>query len=474
MTVAGFNELTPELVGKLKEIVGEKYVVFGDKEKLEEYSHDEVSEKAYQHEADALIRPCNAEEISAIMKFANEYNIPITPRGAGSGLSGGAVPVMGGIVMSLDRMDQILEIDAKNLMVVVQPGVITNEINQQLEPYGLFFAGYPMSLESCYVGGNVAENAGGGKAVKYGVTERYIYGIEAVLPTGEIVTFGGKRVKDVTGYDVKKLLVGSEGTLAIFTKFFIKLLPTPKYVMDLLLPFESVQSAIDAVPKIMTEAKIIPTAVEFMDVLAVEKTSKYLNEEPPFKGAAAYLIVEIDGNDEDSMLNDIEMIGELCMENGAIDALVADNATTREKIWSVRRNIAEALKIFYPHQSLEDIVVPIAKIPELVSGLKKISEKYGVEIPSYGHAGDGNLHSTPIKLEDMSEDEWYEKLPLVLKDMYQLTADLGGTLSGEHGIGHKRKKYLSVVMGQGEIELMKRIKSAFDPNGILNPGKIFS
>ena len=468
-----FNPVTEEVVSKLKEIVGEKYVIYNDKEKLEEFSHDEVAEKEYHHYPDIVVKPITAQEISKIMKLANEYLIPVTPRGAGSGLSGGAIPEYGGIVLSIERMNKILEIDTKNLIAVVEPGVITNEINKELEKYDLFFAGYPMSLESCFIGGNVAENAGGGKAVKYGVTERYIYGIEAVLPTGEIVKFGGKIMKDVTGYDIKKLLIGSEGTLAIFTKIYIKLLPLPKYVMDLLLPFETIDAAIDAVPLIITETKIIPTAIEFMDALSVEKTAKYLNEEPPYKDAGAYLIIELDGNDEESLLNDVEKIGELCMEHGAIDAFVADNATTREKIWKVRRNIAEALKAFYPHQSLEDVVVPTSEIPKFVRELEEISKKYNIEIPCYGHAGDGNLHATPIKLETVSEKEWYEKLPKVLEEMYKAAAKYGGTISGEHGIGNKRKKYLNLVMGNAEIELMKRIKKAFDPNNVLNPGKIF-
>lgn len=469
-----FGTLDESLVTQLREICGEKHVLYGEKEKLEEFSHDEVAEKEYHHYPDCVVKPRTAEEVSSILKLANKANIPVTPRGAGSGLSGGAIPVYGGIVISAERMNSILEIDFNNLIAVVEPGIITNDLNAELEKNGLFFAGYPMSLESCYIGGNVAENAGGGKAIKYGVTSRYIYGLETVLPTGEIIQLGGKCMKDVTGYDLIHLMVGSEGTLGFFTKIFVKLLPVPRHIVDLLVPFEDVQTAMDSVVDIMTRGKIIPTAVEIMDVLSVEKTAKFLNIEVPYKDAGAYLIIELDANDEDSLMGDYETVGELCLEKGAIDVFVADNAPSREKLWIIRRNIAEALKAIYPHQSLEDVVVPIACIPEFITQLQEIGKKYGIEIPTYGHAGDGNLHVTPIKTENVSEKEWAEKLPCVLEDMYRLATSLGGTLSGEHGIGNKRNKYISLALGPDVIECMKKIKAAFDPKGIFNPGKIFS
>ncbi len=468
-----FGEVTSALIEELKEVCGEKYVLYGDREKLEDFSHDEVAEKEYHHYPECVVKPRTAQEVSAILKIANRDNVPVTPRGAGSGLSGGAIPVFGGIVISAERMDSIIEIDLKNLIAVVEPGIITNDLNAELEKHGLFFAGYPMSLESCYIGGNVAENAGGGKAIKYGVTSRYIYGLEMVLPTGEIVQFGGKCMKDVTGYDMVHLMVGSEGTLGFFTKIFVKLLPIPRFAVDLLVPFEDVQTAMDSVVDIMTRGKIIPTAVEFMDVLSVNKTAKFLNVDIPYENAGAYLIVELDSNDEDSLMNDYETVGELCLEKGAIDVFVADNAPSREKLWVIRRNIAEALKGIYPHQSLEDVVVPIAGIPEFVEKLQLIGEKYGIEIPTYGHAGDGNLHVTPIMTENVSEEEWKEKLPQVLEDIYRLAVSLGGTLSGEHGIGNKRNKYLSLALNEDVIDCMKKIKAAFDPKGIFNPGKIF-
>jgi len=265
-----YNKISDKIIEKLVNMLGERNVIYKDKEKLENFSHDEITDKKYAHMPEIAVRPQNAEEISKIMKMANEEKIPVTPRGAGSGLSGGAVPIYGGIVMLFDRMNKILEIDKTNMMAVVEPGVITNELNEQIEDDGLFFAGYPMSVESCFIGGNIAENAGGGRAVKYGVTGRYIVGVEVVTPEGEIIELGGKLMKNVVGYDLLKLMIGSEGTLGIFTKIIIKLLPLPKARVDLLVPFKDAETAISAVPKIMTESGIIPTAIEFMDKLSFE------------------------------------------------------------------------------------------------------------------------------------------------------------------------------------------------------------
>nr|WP_274964120.1 FAD-linked oxidase C-terminal domain-containing protein [Tepidanaerobacter syntrophicus] len=422
---------------------------------------------------DVVLKPTSAEQISKIVKLANKYKIPVTPRGAGSGLSGGAVPICGGIVLSVEKMNKILEIDTQNLMAVVEPGVVTNEINNVVKEYGLYYAGYPMSVETCYVGGNVAENAGGGKAIKYGVTARYIMGLEMVTPEGDIITLGGKRVKDVTGYNLLHLMVGSEGTLGIFTKIIVKLQPMPVATADLLVLFNSVKEAIDIVPIIMTNGKIIPTSIEFMDELSFKTSCEYLNEKLPYQSAKAMLLIELDGDNMDIIESQYETIGELCMQNGAIEVYVADNATTIERVWRIRRNVAEAWKLVSPHQSLEDIVVPISEIPTFMDRLAELQTKYNVSIPCYGHAGDGNLHVTPVKDPEWSLDKWYDTLNKLLPEMYKIVANLGGTISGEHGIGHKRKPYMPLVLKDTEIELMKRIKKAFDPNMILNPGKLF-
>ncbi len=468
-----YSKVTQEIVDKLKNIVGPKYVVYDEPEKLEPYSHDEIAEKSYARMPEVVIKPRTAEEISQVMKFANCERIPVTPRGAGSGLSGGAVPLCGGILLSVERMNEILEIDRENLMVVVEPGVITNEINEKIKEYGLFFAGYPMSVESCFIGGNVAENAGGGRAVKYGVTGRYILGLEVVTPEGDIINLGGKRVKDVVGYDFIKLMVGSEGTLGIFTKIIIKLLPLPTEKIDLLVLFNDVETAVQMVPKIIRNSKIIPTSVEFIDRFSMQTAYKYLNEPFPHEEAGAMLLIEIDGNSKTQLEEEYETIGELCLENDAIDVFVADNFTTQERVWKVRRNIAEALKVYSPIQTLEDIVVPMANIPKILPELKLIADRYNVLIPCYGHAGDGNLHATVVKKPEMDDKEWEETLDKVLTEIYKRTVDLGGTISGEHGIGHKRKKYIGQAIEPVTLDLMKRVKLAFDPNNILNPGKIF-
>jgi len=472
-TQTTYNPVTDAIVAELRAIVGDKYVIYGDAEKLEAYSHDEVAEAHYAHMPEAVVRVDTAEEIAAIMKLANREQIPVTPRGAGSGLSGGAVPVFGGIVMAFDRMNRIVEIDRANMMVVVEPGVVTNEINDLVRDDGLFYAGYPMSLETCYIGGNVAENAGGGKAVKYGVTGRYVTGLEIVTPGGDIVQLGGKLVKDVTGYNMVQLMVGSEGTLCVLTKIILKLMPLPKASVDLLCLFASAEDAISAVPKIMTGAGIIPTAIEFMDQTSVKAACDYLNETIPYQQAGAMLLITVDGPDAAQVESDYEMIGEMCLAAGAIEVYVADNFTTSERIWKVRRNIAEAFKIVSPHQSLEDIVVPIAAIPQMVAGLGELSRKYDVQIPCYGHAGDGNLHATPVMNPAWTLEQWHETLGDILTDLYKLTADLGGLISGEHGIGSKRKRYMPLCVSPAALDMMRSVKAALDPNNVLNPGKVF-
>ncbi|MCD4826058.1 MAG: FAD-binding protein [Phycisphaerae bacterium] len=468
-----YNPVTDDIVSELQSIVGEKYVIFGDAEKLEPFSHDEIPDRSYAHMPEVVVRPDGADEIAAIMKLANRANVPVTPRGAGSGLSGGAVPIHGGIVLLCDRMNRFLEIDTDNMMVVVEPGVVTADINEELEGTGLFYAGYPMSLETCYIGGNVAENAGGGKAVKYGVTSRYVLGIEMVTPTGEVVELGGKLVKDVTGYNMVQLMVGSEGTLGVFTKITLKLSPLPKACVDLLCLFETVEAAISTVPKIMTGQGIIPTAIEFMDKHCVQAACEYLNESLPYAQAGAMLLITVDGEDEQLVTRQYDAIGEQCLACGAIEVYVADNYTTSERIWKVRRNIAEAYGLISTHQANEDVVVPPAAISELVMGMQKLAGKYDIMFPAFGHAGDGNLHVRLVKNPDWSMEKWNEILPQAQKELYALVAGLGGLLSGEHGIGHKRKKAMPLFVSEGYLNMLRAVKRGLDPNNILNPGKIF-
>jgi glycolate oxidase len=400
--------------------------------------------------------------------------IPITPRAAGSGLSGGAVPIYGGILLSVERMDAIIEIDDQNLMAVVEPGVITNKLDERLRDYGLFFAGYPMSEEFCFIGGNVAENAGGGRAVKYGVTGQYIQGLEVVTPTGDIIQLGGKRIKDVTGYNLVQLMVGCEGTLGIYTKIFIKLLPRPTVRQAILVLFADPQTAIAVVPEIMTSGGLVPTSIEFMDGFTFNLTARRLKESFPYNKIGAVLLFEVDGAHLSVVAENAATIRKICREGGAIEEYLATAEEEIDRFWRIRKQIPWDLLRYTSHQSVEDIVVPIANIPSALSRLKRIGEKYGVAIPVLGHAGDGNLHAVPLKPPDDSVQHWKEILPALLTDIYGMTSELGGTISGEHGIGHKRRDYMGLVMSEAHLDLMRKIKWALDPNNILNPGKIFN
>ncbi|HVO66143.1 MAG TPA: FAD-linked oxidase C-terminal domain-containing protein [Syntrophales bacterium] len=468
-----YQPVTQEIAAELQSIVGEKNIIFNDVERMQDYSHDEVADPGYAHMPEAVVKPQSALEISQIMKLANKYHIPVTPRGGGTGLSCGAVPVHGGILLSLEKMNRILEIDKGNMVVVVEPGVVTREINIAVQEHGLFYAGYPMSFESCFIGGNVAENAGGGRAIKYGVTGHYVLGLEAVLPTGEIVEMGGKRLKDVTGYDLIHLMIGSEGTLGIFTKIILRLLPLPTATAVLLIPFESAAVAIAAFPKVIASAGLLPSSIEFMDSLSIETVYKFLGESPPRPNIGAMLLIEVDGTSREKVDSDCQKIGELFLESGALDVYVGNTPTIERKMWNPRLKLAEAFKAICPVQSLEDIVVPTARIPDLIKELERLSQKYDVLIPCYGHAGDGNLHATPVKKPETPLDTWKEKLPSILTELYQEVYRLGGTISGEHGIGSKRASYLPLVMNSDLIALQEKIKQAFDPLNVLNPGKIF-
>ena len=473
MKIPSYKPVTPAILEELQQICGEEYIIFDNEKTLQKYSHDQIPEERYAHMPEVVVMPQSASEIAAIIKLANREMIPVTPRAAGSGLSGGAVPVYGGILLAIERMDRILEIDDRNLMAVVEPGVVTNKLDEALREYGLFFAGYPMSDEFCFIGGNVAENAGGGRAVKYGVTGRYIHGLEVVTPAGDIIELGGKRIKDVTGYNLLGLMVGSEGTLGIFTRITIKLLPRPTIRRAILVLFKNTAAAISTIPRIMTAGKLIPSAVEFMDRFSFCETAKSLKKDYPYEKIGAALLIEVDGNHEPQVTQNAEVIQKLCKENGALGAYPAATEAEIEGLWKIRKRIPWVLKQHSAYQSIEDIVVPVANIPEILQHLNHIGEKYDVLIPVFGHAGDGNLHAHPMKPAQQSVPDWEDMLPELLKDIYIQTAELGGTISGEHGIGHKRRDYMELVMPPSQLELMRGIKNALDPNHILNPGKIF-
>ncbi|MBL8028489.1 MAG: FAD-binding oxidoreductase, partial [Fibrobacteres bacterium] len=469
MSNTTYGKVTDKIIKELQTLIGNSNVLT-DEEKREAYSHDETSHK-YSHMPEVVVTPSTTAQVAELVKLANREKIPITPRGAGSGLSGGAIPIFGGISLSLEKMNKIVEIDYDNMTITVEAGMITNEINAAVAEKGLFYAGYPMSLETCCVGGNIAENAGGGKAVKYGVTGRYILGMEFVTALGEVVNLGGKLSKDVSGYDLKQLIVGSEGTLGIVTKAIIKLIGLPKAKADLLVLFNDARTAIKVVPAILSNG-ILPTAIEFMDRLSVQTSCKYLNESLPYEKAGAMLLIEVDGSNPEQVENDAIAIGELCEKLGATEVFVAEDRNMIERVWSVRRNIAEAFIVYSPVQSLEDIVVPTASIPDIIPELERIGNTYKMKIPCYGHAGDGNLHATLVKDPAMSNEDWVIAEKAALKELYAVTMRLGGKISGEHGIGIKRKKYYTDLASPVEVSLMRGIKQAWDPNNIMNPGKI--
>ncbi len=439
-----------------------------DPDLLEMYTHDEVPGLKAQPEV--VVRARTAEQISELMKLANEKRIPITPRGAGYGLSGGAVPVCGGIVLSLEKMNRILEIDKNNLMITVEPGVVTSKIHEAVEKEGLFYPPDPASLDSCSIGGNVAEGAGGPRAVKYGVTKDYVCGLEAVLPSGDIITLGGKLVKNVTGYSLVDLLIGSEGTLAIITKIILRLIPLPRVTIDLLVAFNEFQSAADTVSAII-EQHILPTTIEFMEQDSLSACEKYLKKELPLREAAAFLLIKLDGNRKEDVEALCENVGEICLEHDAIDVLVASDRSTQDRLWEARRVIIEALKERSPVNHMEDIVVPRARVNDFLREIKKLQEKYEYPIICFGHSGDGNVHVNILK-EDRPQDKWARTIPKISGEIFDIALSLGGQITGEHGIGATRRNYLEKAVGPKTLQLFRGIKQLFDPNNILNPGKI--
>lgn len=468
-----FGKVTPSLVKELRKIVGDKGVIYEDKEALEAYSCDESGGKYYAHMPDVVVKPESVEQISSVLKLASVEKIPVTPRGAGSGLAGGCVPIFGGIVLSLERMNKIIEIDKKNLVAVVEPGVVTNDLCRRVMEEGLYYAGYPMSVETSFIGGNVATNAGGSKVIKYGNTGHHVLGLEVVFPNGEVVEFGGKRRKDSSGYNFVKFFVGSEGTLGVFSKIYLNLIPLPGKTVDLLAPFKSLEDAIDSVPIALMEGKELPSALEFIDRVSVELGAKYNNTSLPFQDVAeALLIIQLEGKNRGELESVYEKVGKALLSKGAIDVFIADNRSASESIWKVRRTWLEALKAVDPYVSTGDVVVPTSKIPDMIAFIDEVSREYKVKIPVAAHAADGNLHPAPLKPSHMPPEEWRYVSEEILDKIALTAAKLGGAVSGEHGIGFLKKRVLSETKKK-EVELMREVKRIFDPNGIMNPGKVF-
>jgi len=464
-------KLMNSIIEHLRKIVGEENIKT-DVEELERYSKDETSGVRPPLPM-AVVFANSANEVSEIMKFAYNHEIPVTPRGAGTGLSGGAVAEKNGLILSLEKMNHIIEFDAENMTVTVEPGVITDEIQKLAEEHGLFYAGDPASSESSSIGGNVAENAGGVKVLKYGPTSYHVLGIEVVLPTGEIVHFGGKMMKNVMGYDMIRLFIGSEGTLGIVTKIILRLIPKPKYSAVLLAPFESIDDAVRCVPKVLSQSGILPTSIELMDKYSVQMASRFLNEAIPYQEAGCHLIFEIDSSDRQSLIKLYISLGEKLQQMGAMEVYIADNRHQKMKIWKFRKAIAEGIIAFRPEHCMEDVSVPINAIPGLIQSTYQIARKNNIEVLNFGHVGDGNVHVTFLKPESMNDENWKLSTEKSLEELYQITAQLEGSMTGEHGVGLKRKKYLPIFFRQEEIDLMKKIKKAIDPGNILNPSKLF-
>ncbi len=464
-----FNTVTPAILESLKNIVGNEYV-FADDESLKNYGHDETEDLSFL--PSVVVKPRKAEEISAILKICNSENIPLTPRGAGTGLSGGALPVYGGILLSLERFNLILDIDERNLQATVEPGVINQVFQDDVMEKGLFYPPDPASKGSCFLGGNVAERAGGPKAVKYGVTKDYVLNLEVVLPTGEIMWTGANVLKNSTGYNLTQLLTGSEGTLGIITKIVFRLIPMPKHNLLMLVPFFSAIKACEAVSAIF-RAGIVPSALEFVERDAIDWALKYVDgiSIQVKDKIQAHLIIEVDGNDVDVLMKDCERIAEVVNQFECDEILFADSAEQKSALWKMRRSVAEAVRSHSVYKE-EDTVVPRAELPVLLAGVKAIGRKYGFNSVCYGHAGDGNLHVNIIK-GNMTDKQWNESLPLGIREIFQLCVKLGGTLSGEHGIGWVQKEYMDIAFTEKGLSLQKQIKAVFDPKGILNPGKIW-
>ena len=463
-----YKKINIDDLAVLKEIVGTDFV-FSDEDKLLEYSSDETEDLSYPPEV--VLKPKTTEEISKIITYCNDKLISITPCGARTGLSGGSLPIKGGIALSTERLNSIIEIDERNLQAKVEPGVINQVFRDAVEEKGLFYPPDPASKGSCFLGGNLAENSGGPKALKYGVTKDYVLNLEVVLPTGEIIWTGANVLKNSTGYNLTQLMIGSEGTLGIITKIVFKLIPLPTKDISMLAPFSSAEKACEAVSAVF-RAGITPSALEFIERDAIDWTIKYTDVEIQIlEDVQAHLLVEVDGNDIDLLYKDCEKIAEVMGQFDCGEILLADSESQKEQLWKLRRAVGEAVKANSVYKE-EDTVVPRAELGKLLIGVKEIGAKYGFKSVCYGHAGDGNLHVNIIKGE-MSDSDWNNKLTFGIREIFELTKNLGGTISGEHGIGLVQKEYLGIVLSDKNIELQKGIKKLFDPNQILNPGKIF-
>jgi glycolate oxidase len=442
---------------------GDRVIV--DPEKLEAYGRDESDLGSYPPDATVLV--LSAEEVQRVMAIASRHRVPVVPAAARSGKSGGSLAVHGGICLSVERMTRILEIRPEDLTARVEPGVITGVLQAEVEKLGLFYPPDPNSLDTCNIGGNVAENAGGPRALKYGVTREYVLGLTAVLPTGEIVRTGRRTIKGVAGYDLTGLLVGSEGTLAVFTEVTLKLIPRPRHVATALVCFPDVTTAAQAVSRVLAQG-VIPRCLELIDDVSVQAMARGAPFQLP-SGAGAALLVETDGNDPDQVFAEMARVAELVQGDAAGEVIVAQNEAQRRDIWETRKHLSTNLKKLHPLKLSEDIAVPRSRIPEMVARSREIGARHGLLVATYGHAGDGNLHANVL----FDAESQRPAVEAAVAEIVRAAVELGGTITGEHGVGLAKRDFLSLEQGPELIALQRRLKAVFDPLGILNPGKIF-
>jgi len=443
--------------------------VLVDEETLKRYGKDETENLVFPPEV--VLKPSTTKEIQTVLQHCSQHRIPVTPRGAGTGLSGGALPHFGGVSLSMERLNRILEIDERNLQVTVEPGVITEVLQQAVKEKGLFYPPDPSSRGSCFIGGNIAENSGGPKAVKYGVVKDYVLNLEVVLPNGELIWTGANVLKNSTGYNLTQLMVGSEGTLGVVTKIVLKLIPFPKHDLLMLVPFRNLEQAGEAVSAIF-RAGFVPSALELMEIDALRIVSRMVPDAivPITDDTAAHLIIEVDGNNLDVLMQEMEAIGNLLMQYDIGELYFAEDAQQKEALWKLRRRVAEAVKLV-GYTIEEDTVVPRAELPALIRGVKELGRTHGFEVVCYGHAGDGNLHIR-IHYPGVPNSYGHPGVQAILRDLFRLVYALGGTISGEHGIGLIQKDFMDIVFAESNLRLMHAIKQSFDPGQILNPGKI--
>ncbi|MCB0791713.1 MAG: FAD-binding protein [Flavobacteriales bacterium] len=463
-----FGRVDEALLAALRNAVGADHV-HADAERRSDYGHDETED--LRHPPEVVVRPDTTEQIARVMRICHDHDVPVTPIGGRTGLSGGALCIHGGVGLALDRMTRIVEIDERNLQVIVEPGVITQVLQEAVAAKGLYYPPDPSSRGSCTIGGNLAENAGGPRAVKYGVTRDFVLNLQVVLPDGSVIWTGANTLKNSTGYDLTRLVVGSEGTLCVITRAVLRLVPLPQGSRLMLVPFNSATRACEAVSAVF-RAGVTPSALEFMERDAIDWTLRFVDDVrvEVADAVAAHLLIEVDGNDPDAMMKDLEKVLQAIETYDPGEILFAESSAEKEALWKLRRRVAEAVKGNSIYKE-EDTVVPRFELPRLLEGVKSIGAKYGFQSVCYGHAGDGNLHVNIIRGE-LDERTWKEELPKAIREIFTLTVSLGGTLSGEHGIGLVQRPYMDIAFNEVQLDLMRRIKQVFDPRGIMNPGKL--